>query len=270
VVLAEDDYGVKSVALTANGTTVKTIAVAPYAFAWKPTAGQIGSSVVLKATITDSGGNVTTSEVTVHVVKSGGETKAEEEQREAEEAEEEAREAEEAAAEEALKAAEEVKAAGEAMKAAEREAAEKIAASEAAAAKAAEDAAAKAAQEVKAAEDKLAAAEKEVTEAKKALEAASKSAPISFGKVVKDTKKGTARLGVVVPAPGQLVVSGPGIKKVSGNPTGPGEVQVLITAKGSALKTLNKKGKVELTVEVKLSGTNGVKEATTTVTLVKK
>lgn len=53
--------------------------MAPYAFAWKPTAAEIGSSVVLKATITDSGGNVTTSEVTVHLVSSSGETKAEEE-----------------------------------------------------------------------------------------------------------------------------------------------------------------------------------------------
>jgi hypothetical protein len=274
VVLAEDDYGVKSVALTANGAPVKTIATAPYAFAWKPAAASIGSSVVLKATITDSGGNVTTSEVTVQVVKSTGETKAEEEAHKAEEeahkAEEEAREAEELAEAEALKAAEEVKAAEEAQKAAEHEAAEKIAASEAAAAKAAEDAAAKAAAEVKAAEDKLAAAEKATTEAKKALEAAEKAAPITFGKVVKDTKKGTARLGVVVPGPGEMVISGAGVKKVSGNPTGPGEVQVLIEAKGAALKVLNKKGKVTLTVTVKLSGAGSVKEATTSVTLVKK
>jgi hypothetical protein len=73
-----------------------------------------------------------------------------------------------------------------------------------------------------------------------------------------------------VPWPGQLVISGPDIKKVSGHPTGPGEVQVLITAKGSALKTLNKTGKVTVKVTAKLSGSEGTKEATTEVTLVKK
>lgn len=66
-------------------------------------------------------------------------------------------------------------------------------------------------------------------------------------------KKGTARLGVIVPAPGQLTVSGPGIKKVSGHPTGPGEVQVLIAAKGKALRTLKKKGKVTVKVTIKLA-----------------
>jgi hypothetical protein len=57
---------------------------------------------------------------------------------------------------------------------------------------------------------------------------------------------------------------------VSGSATGPGEIQVLIAAKGDALKTLSKKGKVKVEVNVKLSGPSGVKEATTTVTLVKK
>jgi hypothetical protein len=88
--------------------------------------------------------------------------------------------------------------------------------------------------------------------------------------VTKNTKQGTARLGVVVPAPGPLKVSGPGIKSVSGNPTGPGEVQVLITAKGSALKTLKSKGKVTVKVTASLSTSSGTKTKTISVTLVKK
>ena len=110
---------------------------------------------------------------------------------------------------------------------------------------------------------KLALAEKELQEAKK-------GSSISVGKVTNDTKKGTARLGIEVPQPGSLVVSGPGIKKVSGHPTGPGEVQVLIKAKGKALKALKQKGKVTVEVTIKLSGPNGTGETTTKVTLVKK
>jgi hypothetical protein len=248
-VFTEDDYGVRSVTLTADGAPIETIGVAPYTFAWTPTPAEIGTAVVLAATVTDSGGNVTTSDITVHVVKSSAEIEAE------------------AAAREA---AEEAKAAEEAVAAAEREVAEKIAAAEAAAAKAGAVAAAKAAEEVKAAEAKLAVAEKEAAEAKKQLEAIEKVATISFGKVTKNTKKGTARLGVVLPTPGKVTVSGPDIKKVTGHATGPGEIQVLITAKGHARKALKSKGKIKVKVKVKLSGPAGVKKATTKVTLVKK
>ena len=78
------------------------------------------------------------------------------------------------------------------------------------------------------------------------------------------------RLSIKVPRPGPLVVSGPDIKKVKANPTGPGEVQILIKAKGEALKTLKEKGKVTVEVTIKLSGPNGPDETTTKVTLVKK
>jgi hypothetical protein len=267
IVFAEDDYGVKSVSLKANGTPVQTIGMAPYTFAWTPSPMEIGTSVELEATITDSSGQVTTSDITVPVVKSGSETKAEEEAREKQEAEEQ--EAEEAA-EEAAEAAKE-------KAAAEQEVKEAIAAAEATAkaaeessAKASAESAAKAAEAVKAAEEKAAAATKEAAEAKKKAEAAEQAVSITFGKLIKNTTKGTARLGVVVPMPGPLVISGPDIKKVTGNPTGPGEIQVLIEAKGSALKTLNKKGKVTVTVTVNLSGPNGPKTATAKVTLVKK
>lgn len=209
VVFTEDDYGVSSVTLTANGSSVGARSVAPYTFAWKPTATQIGTSVHLKATITDSAGHVTTSEVTVPVVTSIAETEA-----------------------------------------------KKVAAEEAAAKKASEEA-------VKAAEAKA-------QEAKEKAEAAEKSLPPSTGKAVRNAKKGTARLKVTVPSPGSLVVSGPEIVKVSGNPTAPGTVEVLIKAKGDALKALRKRGKVTVEVDVEFTGTAGTKEATTMVTLIKK
>jgi Bacterial Ig domain len=264
VVFAEDDYGVKSVSLEADGTPVgPAIGEAPYAFSWTPTEAELGGNVVLKATVTDSSGQVTTSEVTVPVVK-GVKTVTERELAEEKEAKEEA---EEAAAEEL--AATEAEAA-EALAAAETQLKEAMANAEAAAKAAAESssAAAKAAEEkadaeLKAAEAKLATAERELKEAEQATK-------VSFGKVTPNTKTGTARLGVVVPAPGALTVGGPGIKKVSGHPTGPGEVQVLIAAKGAALKTLEKKGKVTVKVTVKLAAPSGTKSATTTVTLMKK
>ncbi len=223
VVFAEDDYGIRSVSLKANGIAVASRVLAPYAFTWTPTAAQIGMSVHLEATITDGGGHVVTSSVSVPVVRSAAEV-----------------------------------ATVEAGKAAEKEAAEMAAAT-----KASEDA-------LKAAEGKAEAASKEAKEAKEQAEAAGKS-PVSTGKVAKDKSKGTARLSVVIPSPGQLVVTGPGIKKVSGHATAPGQVQVLIAAKGKALATLDKKGKVSVEVTITFTGPDGKKQkATTTVTLIKK
>ncbi len=267
VVTAEDDYGVKSVVLKANGVQVASKVLAPYVFTWTPTAAEIGSSVQLEATITDSAGHVTTSDITVPVVKSTGETSAEQEAQEKQEAEEKA-------AEEAAEAAEE---AAEEKAAAEAQLKEAVAAAEAAT-KAAEEsasAATKAAEEkadaaVKAAEVKVEEAAKAAKEANERILALEKAQPISFGPALRNTKKGTARLGVDVPAPGALVISGPGIEKVTGNPTGPGEVQVLITAKGSALKTLDKKGKVKVKVTATLTTSSGTKTKATAITLVKK
>ena len=56
VVVAADDFGVKSVALTANGVPVATVGHTPYEFTYTPAYSQIGKHVVLSATITDSAG----------------------------------------------------------------------------------------------------------------------------------------------------------------------------------------------------------------------
>ncbi len=181
VVLAEDDYGVKSVVMTADGAPLGARSEAPFAFSWKPAATDAGKTVTLKATITDSAGQVTTTTIAVPVKAPTVEPPKE---------------------------------------------------------------------EVKPA----AAAEMPKT-----------------GKVIKNKGKGTARLVVTVPAPGQLVVTGPGILKVTGNPTTGGDVEVLIKAKGKLLKTLNKKGRATVKVTVEFTGPSGKPGSVTrTVVLVKK
>jgi hypothetical protein len=207
--------------------------------------------------------------------KAAAEKEVKEAKEAAEAAEKASKEASEAAEKSATEAAEAAEEAARASATAAEEAAAKVAAEASAradaAAKSAEETAVSAAAAVKAAEEKAEAASKEAADAKKAAEeAAEKAAQITFGALSKNTKKGTASLGVVVPAPGPLVVSGADIKKVTGNPTGPGEVQILIAAKGSALKTLKAKGKVTVLVEATLSASSGTKRETTSVTLVKK
>jgi hypothetical protein len=264
VVFTEDDYGVKYVTLEANGSVIKSVTEAPYTFKWTPSQSAVGTAVVLKATVVDSGGNVTTKQVTVQVGPHTT-TKAEREANEAQEARAEA-EAEAAAelanAEAALA---EATAAAEGARAAAKAAEESAAASS----KAVEEKAA----EVKAAEVKVEKAAEEVKAAKevvKEITKATSTASISKGKVIKNTKMGTARLGVTVSAPGSLVISGPDIVKVSGHPTGPGEVQVLVKAKGKALKTLNTQGKVSVKVSIAFTADGKTITKTTTVALVKK
>jgi len=67
VVLAEDDYGVRSVSLTADGVPLGARMEAPYAFSWTPPAADAGRTVTLKATIADSSGQVETSTISVPV-----------------------------------------------------------------------------------------------------------------------------------------------------------------------------------------------------------
>jgi hypothetical protein len=70
VVVAADDFGVKSVALTANGAPVASVGHTPYEFTWTPAYGDIGDIVTLAATITDSSGqkSVVSTEVKVPAI----------------------------------------------------------------------------------------------------------------------------------------------------------------------------------------------------------
>lgn len=65
VVIASDDFGVKSVELTSDDAPVAVRGRVPYEFAWTPAYGQIGKTVTLRAKVTDSSGHVTVA--TVHV-----------------------------------------------------------------------------------------------------------------------------------------------------------------------------------------------------------
>ncbi|MGV1048331.1 MAG: Ig-like domain-containing protein [Solirubrobacterales bacterium] len=67
VVVADDDFGVKSVSLTADGVPVATLSESPYAFSWAPSAGDMGHTVTLVATVTDSAGQTATSTIEVPV-----------------------------------------------------------------------------------------------------------------------------------------------------------------------------------------------------------
>jgi hypothetical protein len=73
VVAAADDFGVKAVTLTANGAPVATLGHTPYEFTWTPAYADIGDTVVLAATITDSSGqtSVVSTEVDVPAITTG-------------------------------------------------------------------------------------------------------------------------------------------------------------------------------------------------------
>jgi hypothetical protein len=95
--------------------------------------------------------------------------------------------------------------------------------------------------------------------------------PPSTGKLAKDTEKGTAQLKVTAPGAGTVTVSGEGIRKVTKAVTGPVTIQSLVKAKGKKLKTLNQRGRVTVKVTVTFTATDGTVTTTTrTLTLVKK
>ena len=73
-VAAADDFGIRSVAVTASGTPLGTKATRPYEFnlPFTPKAADIGRQIVLVATITDSSAQVTTLTATLTVVAPEG------------------------------------------------------------------------------------------------------------------------------------------------------------------------------------------------------
>jgi hypothetical protein len=287
VVTSEEPSVVRSVSLEANGVSVGTRGPAPYTFTWTPTKAEIGTSVELEATISTSSGETTTSTVTVPVVKSATETTVETEAKKKQEAEakekQETETKEKAATEKEAKEKQEAEAKEkaatekEAKEKQERATTEKELEQEIEAGKAATKVAEEATTKTDAELATEAAAAKKLAEEVATKLAAVVSMPatesltdVFFGAAVKNTKTGTARLGVIVPSAGALVISGPHIKRVTKSPTGAGEVRVAITAHGSALKALRRKGRVTVSVTATLSGGAEPKRATTTVTLVKK
>ncbi len=66
VVVASDDFGVKSVALVVNGKTVASDSSRPYEFAYTPTFADLGP-LALSALVTDSSGQTTTTSIHLSV-----------------------------------------------------------------------------------------------------------------------------------------------------------------------------------------------------------
>jgi hypothetical protein len=87
----------------------------------------------------------------------------------------------------------------------------------------------------------------------------------SFGAVTRNKKKGTATLTVKVPNPGELALSGKGVKTqragggavVSKVVTAPGTVNLLVKVKGKPKHKLIKTGKAKVKVTVTFTPTGG-------------
>jgi hypothetical protein len=79
----------------------------------------------------------------------------------------------------------------------------------------------------------------------------------SFGKLKLNRHKGTAKLNVEVPGPGELVVSGKKLKPAATVATAAGELSLVIKAKGKAAKKRRERGKVKLKANVTYTPTGG-------------
>ncbi|HEY6655162.1 MAG TPA: hypothetical protein VI028_13625 [Solirubrobacterales bacterium] len=87
----------------------------------------------------------------------------------------------------------------------------------------------------------------------------------SFGKVLLNKKRGTAKLTVVVPGPGELVLRDKGLKPQSAgggaveskNVSAAGKVKLPIKSKGKKRRSLNRRGRVSVKAKVTYTPTNG-------------
>ncbi len=83
----------------------------------------------------------------------------------------------------------------------------------------------------------------------------------STGKVKRNTKKGTAKIPVTVPGPGELTLTGKQVKSQKRAATKPvsaaGTVNLKVKAKAKAKKRLKKKGKVKVKVTITYTPTGG-------------
>jgi large repetitive protein len=184
VVLTEDDFGVASVELAADGEPVAKLAEAPYVFAWTPSEEQQGETVTLEATIVDSSGQTTTRSVDVEV---------------------------------------------------------------------------KAAPPVEEPPIEEPPVKKPDEVPPTTTPPATPPAPgtVTLGKLKRLAGKGTALLQVKVPGAGELVASGPKVKRVTLAPTAAGAQWIAVEAKGKALATLTETGKVTVKVTVVFTSAAG-------------
>src|SRR5262249_16576224 len=84
----------------------------------------------------------------------------------------------------------------------------------------------------------------------------------TIGATLRDRKRGTATLAVILPNPGELTGSGNGAAvasapAVTSESVGAGQAQLLIKAKGKKKRKLNDRGKVKLNVAITYTPVNG-------------
>jgi 6-phosphogluconolactonase (cycloisomerase 2 family) len=79
----------------------------------------------------------------------------------------------------------------------------------------------------------------------------------TIGDLVKNKRKGTAKLTVSVPGPGQLALDGKKVKESEQAPTAAGDATLKIKADGRPRKKLSRKGKLKITATVTFTPTGG-------------
>ena len=80
---------------------------------------------------------------------------------------------------------------------------------------------------------------------------------IDIGKAKLNTKKGTARLPVMIPGAGELELSGKDVKPVDQQPSGAGTVDLPVKPKGKLADKLADKGKAKVTLTIVFTPTAG-------------
>jgi hypothetical protein len=94
---------------------------------------------------------------------------------------------------------------------------------------------------------------------------------VTFGAVIRNKKKGTARITVGVPNAGQLVASGTGVKTAANSSLGPSDLQLALSATGKKQRKLRKTGKVTIAPSFTFTPNNGAAgTSSTSLKLVKK
>jgi hypothetical protein len=85
-----------------------------------------------------------------------------------------------------------------------------------------------------------------------------------FGKVKKDERKGTAKLTVKVPGPGDFELRGKGIKTASKDVPHAGKVKLAVKPTGTAKQKLNQTGEAKVRAAVTYTPDGGIPDAPNT------
>jgi hypothetical protein len=80
---------------------------------------------------------------------------------------------------------------------------------------------------------------------------------VSLGSTRRNTRKGTATLTVSVPNPGELVLSGKGVRAAAKSIPAAGQVELVIKARGKAMRKLRESGKAKVTPRITYTPTGG-------------